>query len=339
MSPDPLVSVIVIFLNGEKFLPEAVESILAQTYTRWELLLVDDGSTDSSTRMALNYAEQYPDKVRYLEHENHQNRGMSATRNLGIKQAKGDYIAFLDADDVWLPQKLAQQVAILEAHPEAAMLYGRTQIWYSWTGKPEDSQRDHFLELGVRPGSLVQPPELFLLSLKGGDVQTPTTCNVLIRRETIEAVGGFQESFRGMYEDQAFFIKLYLNAAIFVADEYWARYRQHPDSCCAVAEQTGVTNTAWLPFLEWVTRYLTEQGIHDRRVWQVARRQLRPYHHPRLDRVLNWTQKTSWTLQWKLVELVKQLLPAPAYSWLVAMSKTIRRVRPEVEPAMAEVSS
>jgi glycosyltransferase involved in cell wall biosynthesis len=62
---------------------------------------VDDGSTDDSKTIALNYAEQYQEKVCYLEHEGHQNRGMSTTRNLGIRLAKGEYIAFLDADDVW----------------------------------------------------------------------------------------------------------------------------------------------------------------------------------------------------------------------------------------------
>src|SRR5438105_1562536 len=104
MSSKPLVSAITIFLNEEKFLQEAIASVFAQTYDNWELLLVDDGSTDASTEIALRYAKQYPEKVRYVEHRGHQNRGMSAARNLGIRNAKGQYIAFLDADDVWLPK-------------------------------------------------------------------------------------------------------------------------------------------------------------------------------------------------------------------------------------------
>jgi glycosyltransferase involved in cell wall biosynthesis len=95
MSDCPLVSAIVIFLNGETYLKEAIESILAQTYGHWELLLVDDGSTDHSMAIAQQYAQQNPGKVRYLEHEGHQNRGMSATRNLGIANSKGEFIAFL----------------------------------------------------------------------------------------------------------------------------------------------------------------------------------------------------------------------------------------------------
>src|SRR5918999_1055965 len=115
MSSKPLVSVIMIFLNAEKFIEEAIESVFAQTYDSWELLLVDDGSTDDSTDIALRYAQQNPERVRYLEHDSHLNRGMSASRNLGITHAIGEYIAFLDADDVWLPHKLEQQVAILSS--------------------------------------------------------------------------------------------------------------------------------------------------------------------------------------------------------------------------------
>ena len=125
---EPLVSAITIFLDAETFLREAIESVLAQTYANWELLLVDDGSTDGSTEIALGYARLYPQRIRYLEHEGHRNRGMSASRNLGIPHARGEYIALLDADDVWLPLKLERQVAILESDPESAMVYGATRV-------------------------------------------------------------------------------------------------------------------------------------------------------------------------------------------------------------------
>ena len=277
-----LVSVITIFFNAEKFFSEAINSVFAQTYDHWELLLVDDGSTDSSTEIARRYAEQYPDKVRYLEHQEHQNRGMSASRNLGIRHAGGKYVAFLDADDLWLPEKLAQQVAILNSEAEAAMLYGRTQYWYSWTGNPEDSQRDYVLDLGVQPDTLVEPPLLFPLLLRGGQIQPPTTCNVMIRREIFEKIGDFHDTFRGMYEDHVFFAKLCLTMPVYVADERWARYRQHPNSCCAIAARTGEAITAWLPFLNWIATYLTEQSINDARVWKALQQALEPYHRPSL---------------------------------------------------------
>ena len=295
MNRKPLVSGVIIFLNAEKFIREAIASVFAQTYERWELLLVDDGSTDGSTAIAQDYAARYPDRIRYLEHPNHQNRGMSATRNLGIEHARGDYIAFLDSDDVWLPDKLAEQVLLMQAHPEAAMLYGRTQIWYSWTGRPEDAQRDCMFDLGVPPDTLVQPPVLLLLMLEN-KVQSPTTCNALLRREAFERYGGFQEAFRGMFEDQAFFAKVCLDAPIFVADACWARYRQHPESCCAVAERTGTDSTARLPLLRWMNDYFTTRRVADQRVWKALRRELWPYQHPTLHRLRGRTQEWMWHL-------------------------------------------
>ncbi|MGL5075870.1 MAG: glycosyltransferase family 2 protein, partial [Waterburya sp.] len=130
MHDKPLVSVILIFLNEEKFIQEAIASVLAQTYDCWELLLVNDGSSDRSESIAQSYVQQDPQRIYYLEHEGGQNRGMSASRNLGIQQAKGKYITFIDGDDIWLPDKLEQQVAIMEAQPDAALVCGRTQWWY-----------------------------------------------------------------------------------------------------------------------------------------------------------------------------------------------------------------
>src|SRR5436309_13798317 len=127
MSNRPLVSVVIIFWNVNGFLKEAVDSLFAQTYHNWELLLVDDGSTDGSTTIARSYLDRHPRRVRYLEHAGHANCGMSASRNLGIRNARGAYIAFLDADDVWFSNILEEQIVILEAHPEAAMVYGPIQ--------------------------------------------------------------------------------------------------------------------------------------------------------------------------------------------------------------------
>ena len=94
MIPKPLVSVIVIFLNAADFLQEAIDSVLAQSYNDWELLLVDDGSNDGSSEIAKTFVSQNSLQIHYLEHEGHRNLGMSATRNLGIRNAKGKYIAF-----------------------------------------------------------------------------------------------------------------------------------------------------------------------------------------------------------------------------------------------------
>jgi glycosyltransferase involved in cell wall biosynthesis len=100
----PAVSVIVCFLNEERFLAEAVESVLGQSFTDWELILVDDGSTDGSSAIARGLAATSPDRIACIDHADHRNLGLSASRNAGLSHARGRYVAFLDADDAWLPR-------------------------------------------------------------------------------------------------------------------------------------------------------------------------------------------------------------------------------------------
>lgn len=281
----PLVSVIMIFYNEERFIEEAIESVFAQMYQNWELLLVDDGSTDESTSIARCYEEQYPAKVRYLEHAGHQNQGMSAARNLGIQNAIGEFLAFLDADDVWLPHKLETQVALFAENPEAAMVYGPTQWWYSWTRDPEDNQLDYIHKLGVSADRLLEPPDL-LVRFLGEEGISPCTCSVLLRREAAVNVGGFEESFRGLYEDQAFFAKICISAPIFVSKECSARYRQHPNSNCAVSEMRGEYDAARPAFLNWLTAYLSETGVSNREVWKAVHIEIRAYRFPFVKRLI-----------------------------------------------------
>jgi glycosyltransferase involved in cell wall biosynthesis len=303
----PLVTGIIIFLNGEAFIREAIESVLTQTYPGWELLLIDDGSTDRSTEIGLEYAKTYPDRVRYLNHDGHRNLGMSASRNLGIKAAKGTYIGFLDCDDIWLPHKLAEQVAIMESCPDVAMLYGRTKYWHSWTGKPEDQQRDSYTELGVQADRVHQPPGLVAMYL--ADENTlPGTCTALFRRDAVMRVGGFEDSFRDLYEDMVLWIKLAATAPAMAKDTCWAYYRQHKHSSCSVAGQTGAWD-AYRPnrprkmFLEWAARYLSEAGIRDRKVAEVLNAQLRPYRHP-----MAW--RAARLLKERLLPLVDRVISA-----------------------------
>ncbi len=283
MNTSSLVSAIIIFLNGEAYLGEAIESILAQSYENWELLLVDDGSTDRSTAIAKEYAQKYPENVRYLEHEGHQNRGMSATRNLGIAHSKGDYIAFLDADDVWLPQKLERQLVIFQQHPRVGMVASATQYWYSWTENPSDQTRDRLREIGVKPNRCYEPP-ILLCGLMQNEVNAPATCGVLIRRSVFEEAGGFEESFRGLFEDRAFFSKVYLKIPVFVMDEYLDRYRQHPESTCQVEQKTGRyspyrRSEPHFQFLQWLEQYLLQEDVQDRRVWQALKASFLPYQN------------------------------------------------------------
>jgi glycosyltransferase involved in cell wall biosynthesis len=312
MDDPPLVSVIIIFFNTEAFIEEAIESVIGQTYTSWEILLIDDGSTDTSTQIAQRYVAQYPKQIHYFEHPNHENRGMSASRNLGLCHARGEYIALLDADDVWLPYKLERQVAILTSQPEAAMVYGETEYWYSWTRNPEDSSRDYVQHHGIEVNTLYKPPVLLSLFLRG-KAAVPCTCSILVRCEALEHIGGFEESFRGMYEDQVFYAKVCLTEPIFVSDEYLDRYRQHPDSNCSVAAKTGYAQSARLYFLNWLATYISELGVEDHELWQALRRELWFHSQPTLPKsalnILRWIKK--W-----LLRLEERSLPPLIRGWL-----------------------
>ncbi len=165
MNSLPRVSVVISFLNAERFLRETMESVFAQTCQSWELLLIDDGSTDASVGISRDYAARFPEKVRYFDHEDHRNRGLTASRNVGIHHARGEFIAVLDSDDVWLPSKLEEQLNILDSHPEVAMVCGASQYWFSWTQQLDDMQKDFVRPIGVRPGQVYHPPSLLSWTL------------------------------------------------------------------------------------------------------------------------------------------------------------------------------
>jgi glycosyltransferase involved in cell wall biosynthesis len=261
----PLVSVIVPFLNAERFIRETIESVFSQAFKEWELLLVDDGSTDDSTEIALQYEKENPGKVHYFEHDNHINLGLPASRNLGLRNSNGKYIALLDADDVWFPNKLEEQVSILESEPEAAMVYGISEYWYSWLGDTRDGRSDYKPGLGVKPNSIANPPRLLTLALKS-EAPTPCPSDILVRRNILEDVGGFEEKFSGiyqLYEDQAFLSKIYVRYPVYVSDRCWDRYRQHPDSLVSGITKSGNKYRAGLFFLEWLEQYLFMRGIDD----------------------------------------------------------------------------
>jgi glycosyltransferase involved in cell wall biosynthesis len=268
----PEVSVVTIFKDEERFLPDAIESIHAQTFTAWELLLVDDGSTDRSSEIARFHAERSPNRIRYLEHEGHANRGMSASRNLGLAEAGGDLVAFLDADDVLLPSALEGQLAAFREHPRIGMAYGPLEYWFSWTGRPEDGGRDFVQPAGVPGGRVHEPPSLIPVFLRN-DAYSPA--GVMVRRALARRIGGFEASFRSLYEDQVFAAKICLAAPVYLSAASTYRYRQHPASSCMTAEREGTTKASRERFLRWLVGYLDEQGLAGCETWRLAGAELR----------------------------------------------------------------
>jgi glycosyltransferase involved in cell wall biosynthesis len=288
----PRVSVVTTFLNEECFLAAAVDSVLAQAFQDLELILVDDGSTDASTRIARDYAARYTPVIRYLEHQGHANRGMSASRNAGITAAIGELVAFLDADDVWEPMKLAEQVAIMDAHPEVGMVCGAARYWQSWSGGS-----DTIVQPGHRVNEVVSPPEATLAVYPLGKASSPCPSALLIRRDVLAGLGGFEEHFVGMlqlYEDQGLLAKLYLTAPVYFSDKVWINYRLHAASFVSRAKSEGSYDQVRCYFLNWLERYVASVPRSDRRVREAIQRNLWRFRHPILYRAL---QKSSAVLQ------------------------------------------
>jgi glycosyltransferase involved in cell wall biosynthesis len=290
MDEGSLVTCVMIFLNGEKYIAEAIDSILAQTYRNWELVLVDDGSTDGATSIAQDYAQRHPDRVRYIDHPGHENRGMSASRNAGVRAGRGQFVSFLDADDVWLPDRLEKFIKVAGRFPEAGMIYGPTLYWSSWAEErgvapPVEGQADFVGHLDLPVDRLIPPPVAMrrFLTTMGGCL--PGICSLLISRDAYDDIGGFESEFRGLYEDQVFLSKMTLAYSVVVIAEVLDKYRQHSESCCYRSAESGEYHAddyhpARFTYLEWLRTYCRTNGIADAVIDREIRRQTRPYRWP-----------------------------------------------------------
>jgi glycosyltransferase involved in cell wall biosynthesis len=179
------VSVVIPSYNCAKFVTEAVESVLGQTYPVHELLVIDDGSTDD-TKVQL---EPYANRIRYIWKEN---GGVSSARNRGIKESTGDLVAFLDADDVWHPRKLELQISCLQKHPEIGLIGAKTISW------PDST----FPEIPT------EIPELEKIPFENLVVQNYLgTSLIIIRREILDRVGEFDCQLR-VAEDHDLWLRI-----------------------------------------------------------------------------------------------------------------------------------
>ncbi len=184
----PRVSVIIPAYNAAGFVRRAVDSVLAQTWQDLELLVVDDGSTDSTRSVLATYGE----RLRMLPQAN---GGPAAARNNGLRAATGEYVAFLDADDWWEADKLTEQVALLDSHPELGFCSTATRLVGS-TGLP----------LGEWPCQIDTGPMPDALFMNGALV-SGSTSGVLARCGLVQQAGGFDVALRG-YEDPDLWIRL-----------------------------------------------------------------------------------------------------------------------------------
>jgi glycosyltransferase involved in cell wall biosynthesis len=206
-------------------------------------------------------ADKLSAQIRYLRHDGHRNLGMSASRNLALTEARAEYVAFLDADDVLLPDALDERVRLLESCPAAAMVYGPTEWWSGWRGdEPEVREFKDRVADAFPSGVRLSGFDVFASYLRDGGL-VPRMCSVLVRREAALRAGGFENAFRGMFEDQAFYARLLLENDVVSTRESGARCRQHARSCCALAEADGSAVTSRIRFVQWLSRYLREKHI------------------------------------------------------------------------------
>jgi glycosyltransferase involved in cell wall biosynthesis len=161
MHQPPIVSIVLPTFNRARFIAGALETVLAQTYPHWELIIVIDGSTDETETVIAPYLAKEPQRIRCIRQPN---AGLGAARNRALAEANGLYVAFLDDDDRWTPDKLDIQAAFLEAHPEIGLCYARAGAWANPSSFPE----------------LLQPFQSIMPS------------SVMMRTDLLRRVGGFR---------------------------------------------------------------------------------------------------------------------------------------------------
>ena len=261
--PSDLVSVIVPFLNGSEWLTEALESVINQTYTNWEVIVFDDGSDETHSLVARNFCHEHPNKMFYTEHAGHVNKGVSVSRNEAAKLAHGKYLAFLDADDVWMPAKLANQLALFCSHPAIGAVFGAFIRWYSWQ---DENAADEFQPIGAPAEICYAPGTLLKLLYPFFDAASPAPSGIMIKKETFDNIHGFEPFFSGiyeLYEDQAFLSKLYLHETVFVYKTADIMYRKRQNSMSSAANNMERYHKVRAFYLDWLEGYLGKQNIED----------------------------------------------------------------------------
>jgi glycosyltransferase involved in cell wall biosynthesis len=219
MSEDPLVSVVLPAYNARAYIAQAIRSVLDQDYQNLEIIVVDDGSSDGTPDEARLFGE----RVRVIEQKN---GGPAAARNRGVAHARGKLLAFIDADDLWLPGKLRAQVDYLRENAEAGVVFGRFVRWIA----REDGAFDPPPEIPLAPSAqLIVPeasgwiyPELLLDSVIW-------IVSAMVRREIWDALGGLDPALR-CGEDYDFFIRASRICKMDKLDRVVAYYRIHTQS-------------------------------------------------------------------------------------------------------------
>jgi glycosyltransferase involved in cell wall biosynthesis len=247
----PRVSVIMAVYNEELFLEQAVESVLAQSFTDFELIISDDGSTDATPALAQSFVDREPDRVRLLRHEHNQGKPFALNRALAVR--RGSFIAWLDGDDVMLPEKLARQVEALEADGHAAGCAHDAEIFESDGGEVIGRFSRVANGSPLRSGGI----EMWF------DPTYRMLPSATMIRSALCPPGGFDERLT-FTNDWLFDIEVFRHGHCIAIDDVLVRYRRHGDNFTTRADQSGVSYeeglmamaivTARYPELQWRAR-------------------------------------------------------------------------------------
>lgn len=204
------VSVIVPAYNSEATVKATIQSILAQTFHDFELLIIDDGSTDGTAQVAQAIED---DRIRVLSYEN---GGLATARNRGIDEAQGELLSFIDADDLWTPEKLQDQVDALAANPEAA-------VAYSWTDYIDEN--DQFLYPGGRDK---HEGDIYAALFQQNFIESGS--NLMVRAAALEDVGQFEAEAIAVTEDWDLWLRLAMHYSFALVPKAQILYRVLPQS-------------------------------------------------------------------------------------------------------------
>lgn len=217
--PGPLVSVIMAVYNGAAYLAEAIESALNQTYSNIELIIVNDCSSDESVSIVTRYLSD--GRITLLHNE--RNSGVAASRNRALEHAKGEYITFLDQDDIWLPRKLEIQVSVIQANPGIGLLHaGYARI--DPNGALLPAYRELPAERFSDPDATVDVRDVFAEIFVTNDIQPLTT---MIPREVMEVVGPFDAELPGV-DDYELWLRIALRYPVGHIQTIVGYWRAHP---------------------------------------------------------------------------------------------------------------
>lgn len=227
----PKVDVIIPTYNTAKYLPIALDSVIAQTFEDWRILLIDDGSTDDTASVIAPYLAQLGTKIKYIRQEN---GGVSAARNNGLRNSSAEFIALLDADDIWLPCRLKESLRCFEGRPQVGLAYGlisridaQGAVIDTFAGNPEHAE-----------GCIA--PYIYMRQ-----VQMPTS-SMTFRKACVDKVGEFDESLRAT-EDRDLWLRMAFHYEVGFVPTVISLYRTSGES---LTTDTNGMLRAQLRFIE-----------------------------------------------------------------------------------------